>query len=339
MAKKKRVQKSLSMSVVIPTYNRKETLVKCLNALDNQRTDHRVYDIVLIDDGSTDGTQAAVKNLNLSCNLSYFKQKNQGPGAARNFGIKKASRDIILLIGDDIIAKPNLIKEHLRVHEENPQNTVAALGFVDWSPKAKVTPLMKFLTEATGLQFAFHQIRDYSNAGFFYFYTCNISLKRSFLLQQKHIFDTGFTFAAFEDIDLGYRLEKQRLRIIYNPKALAYHHHQVTIDDYLKRQFKAGQMAVIFAQKHPELDEMVTGTKKVLTAGKSGMLSHTEESRFIDAISELEKLDLTKFREIRLADNHSCEELFTQLLYNLYSAALGNAYNGGIISKARSTKT
>ena len=92
------------ISVIIPTYNRKDILIKCLNALNKQTLSHTAYEVIVVDDGSNDGTEDAIKNLQLACKFTYLRQENKGPGAAKNLGIKHATGELLLFINDDIIA-------------------------------------------------------------------------------------------------------------------------------------------------------------------------------------------------------------------------------------------
>lgn len=244
--------KNPSLSIIIPTYNRKDILKKCLNALFNQTYLCSNYEIIVIDDGSTDETEELVKSLlnDSRCNLQYFKQeKNKGPGAARNIGIKNAEGEIILFIGDDIIATPTLLEEHSLWHQQYPNDNIGVLGYITWSPEIQITPFMKWL-ENGGPQFAFWQIKekidvDAQN----YFYTSNISLKKKFLLETTGFFDEEFPYAAFEDNELGYRLKKRGLVLKYYKKAIAYHYHYTSLAEACRRMIKVGESQQILATK------------------------------------------------------------------------------------------
>ena len=240
---------NLSLTIIIPTYNRKEILKKCLNALFIQTYSQSNFEIIVIDDGSTDGTEGVVKEIIKSApvGLRYFKQANKGPAAARNAGIKNAQGDIVLLIGDDIIATKTLIEEHIKWHNSNPENNVSILGFVTWSPEIKVTPFMKWL-ENGGPQFCYYNLRHGQEVSWHRFWTCNISLKRRFLIGNG-LFDEDFPYAAYEDSELGCRLQKKGLRLFYNKLAISYHYHYTSLDDACQRMIKVGESASIFSKK------------------------------------------------------------------------------------------
>src|SRR6185503_19644585 len=108
------------VSVVIPTYNRKAQLVECLAALERQTVLPQEFEVVIVDDGSTDGTEAALRERTFPFQLQYHRQSNQGPGTARNFGIAVAQGELVLFIGDDIFADPRLLEAHLVAHATRP---------------------------------------------------------------------------------------------------------------------------------------------------------------------------------------------------------------------------
>lgn len=265
----------MKITLIIPTYNRKDTLKKCLNAVFNQTYPKTDYEVIVIDDGSTDGTEELVKSLlnDSPCTLRYFKQENKGPAAARNVGIKNANGKIILFIGDDIIATPTLLDEHIKWHKDYSNNNIAVLGYVTWSPEIEITPFMKWL-ENGGLQFNFWQIEDKIEVDTQnYFYTCNISLKREFLLENDEFFDEEFPYAAFEDIELGYRLKKRGMIIKYNKEAVAYHYHYTSLDNACQRMIKVGESSRIIAKKLRERRNSFPSNKslfrRILSRGRS----------------------------------------------------------------------
>lgn len=245
----------MKISVVIPTYNRKDILIKALDALFEQTYPKDDFEIIVVDDGSTDGTEAVVSKriVKSPVELKYFKQKNKGPAAARNLGIRNAKREIILFIGDDIISSPTLLEEHIRYHKQYLDEKVAVLGYVTWSKDIKVTPFIEWLGES-GAQFGYKLIKDPENVLYRFFYTSNVSVKREFLLRHG-LFDEDFPYAAMEDIELAYRLASKGLKIVYNNMAVGYHKHIIDQSSFVKRSELAGWSMAIFHQKYPELKE------------------------------------------------------------------------------------
>jgi len=203
----------------------------------------------VVDDGTTDGTEKIVQSFLADSlwTLHYFQQQHKGPAAARNLGIKNANGKIILFIGDDIIATPNLIAEHMKWHLRNPEENVAVLGYVTWSSELKITPFMRWL-ENGGPQFSYHELKGKEVLNYSYFYTCNISLKRHFLL--KHgLFDESFKYAAYEDLELSHRLTRKGLKILYNKNAAGYHLHLTNIETFCRRERMVGRSKAIFNER------------------------------------------------------------------------------------------
>lgn len=245
-----------NLSIVIPTYNRKETLIKCLDSYLNQDTDQD-YEIIVVDDGSTDGTgDLLMQTFRNEGRVRYFRQENSGPAAARNLGIENAGGDVILFTDDDIIADKSLLHEHLAWHDKYPAVEKAVLGYTTWSPDVTVTPFMYWLEHGGG-QFAYDDLEGGETASHSYFYTCNLSLKKEFLTRYG-TFDTQFRMAMWEDVELALRLSKHGLQLLYNKDAVALHFREVSLKDSAKREFNAGRYLVLFHAKHPE-EETVEG--------------------------------------------------------------------------------
>lgn len=237
------------LSVIIPTYNRHEILAKCLLALKHQRLASGRYEIIVVDDGSRDCSEEVVQDMMpVVSGLSLLKQNHRGPAAARNLGIRNARGEILLFIGDDVIASPDLVGEHLQWHMgKYPEDHFAILGLVTWSPELYASPFMKWL-EHGGPQFGFYQFRHDHPVPPGDLYTANVSYKKSFMLQNG-VFDEDFPYAAFEDSELGARLAKRGLTGIFNAKALGYHHHAITFSSYCRRMEKVGISSKILCDK------------------------------------------------------------------------------------------
>lgn len=249
-------------SIIIPTYNRSDSLYETLKAYLQQTNPELIKEIIIIDDGSQiTSKQENEKIINQvrkksAFDIRYFYKKNEGPAEARNYGINNAMGKIILLTGDDIVPHKNMIEEHYIYHKnyEFKQN-ISVLGRIEWPIGKKITPFMKHINEL-GLQFGYSIIGDQNNVPFTFFYTSNISVQREFLLQGK-LFNIEFPYAAWEDIELSYRLKKRGLQIIYNKNAIGYHHHNISFSSFRKRQERCGYAAHIFYNIHPELRELL----------------------------------------------------------------------------------
>jgi glycosyltransferase involved in cell wall biosynthesis/predicted AlkP superfamily pyrophosphatase or phosphodiesterase len=252
----KDMQERRFVSVIIPTYNRKEVLERTLRAYSDQTYREDKFEVIVIDDGSTDGTGQTVRSLVDGSNykLRYFRQDNKGPAAARNLGIKEAAGEIVLITGDDCIPDSKLIEEHVRYHDLNAGENVGILGFTGLHPEIEETPFLEYIYQ--GPQFSYHTLKNGCEVPFGNFYTSNISMSKQKLIDIG-LFDEDFKYAAWEDIELGYRLFKSGFKLIYDQNAITCHHHESTLQNFMERQIKVGEAAIIFYKKHPELKELV----------------------------------------------------------------------------------
>ncbi|HUP50139.1 MAG TPA: glycosyltransferase family 2 protein, partial [Thermoanaerobaculia bacterium] len=234
-------------SVVIPTHNRLPMLLRVLDALGRQR-EAPLFETIVVDDGSTDDTARVA---GARRDVVFRSQPNSGPGEARNHGVRLASGRFVVFIGDDTVPHERFLAEHARVHRESDHDPlVACLGYTGWPDHDHVTAFMDYINDF-GLQFGYKLIRDGEVVPFNFFYTSNLSLDRQLLLE--HPFDTTFPSAAWEDIELAYRLDRKGLKIRYNASAITSHHHPMTVDSFARRQYTVGKSGAIFYRKHPEL--------------------------------------------------------------------------------------
>ncbi len=241
-------------SVVIPTFERPNTLLRVLDALARQAHPPH-FEVLVVDDGSRDATPARLAAYRPAYPFRFFSQPNSGPASARNRGIEQARGRFILFLGDDTVPEAELLAVHARAQGETRPHPVAILGYTTWPRERRVSPFLHHINEY-GLQFGYGLIEDPESVPFNFFYTSNISLPRA-LLCEAGLFDTTFPCAAWEDIEISYRLMRMGMKIIYRPQAVARHYHDITFASFRRRQQKAGEAAAIFYAKHPELGDFL----------------------------------------------------------------------------------
>jgi len=241
----------MEISVIIPTHNRCQVLARCLDALAQQESiEPETVEIIVIDDGSTDSTSGMVKALvsDYPRPLHYLWQETQGPAAARNRGIEMAQGQLVLIINDDTIAAPDLLAQHFRCHAEHPDLNKAVQGLFLWSPELEITPHMRW---AARMWFKYDPLLSgQAEPDYSFFYTCNVSLKRKYLLTHG-MFDEDFGGPAWEDTELGYRLEQQGMKIIFCKEAVGYHAHPTNLETACRRAEMMGRWTTVLAQKMP----------------------------------------------------------------------------------------
>ena len=237
------------VSVVIPTYNRSPTLISCLEHLERQSC--RAFEVIIVDDGSTDDTAGRVQEYltRTMLPIRLIRQANAGPARARNVAISLARTPLILMIGDDILATPMMVERHLRLHHEFPDPRVAALGLTVWDTETQhITPFMRFLED---LQFLYAELLAGTPPSWKQFYTSNLSVKTELL--RKNPFCERFPGAAMEDVELGFRLARSgSLKMFFLPEALAHHVHPTTFTQACRRMRNVGWATHLFHELWPE---------------------------------------------------------------------------------------
>lgn len=240
----------MRFSIVIPTYNRLDILPEVLAALERQEGATE-FEVVVVDDGSSDGTADWLASFEPAYPLRRLRQPNRGPAAARNAGVAAARHERVAFLGDDTVPARGWLAAHAEAHAaRGGGEELAAIGYTAWHPRMRRTPFLDYINEH-GLQFGYALIRDPERVPFNFFYTSNLSLARARLLAEP--FDLRFPYPAWEDIEAAYRLERRGQRLIYERRAEVAHHHPTDLTRFCQRQEKAGYCAVVFYRLHPEL--------------------------------------------------------------------------------------
>lgn len=236
-------------SIVIPTYNRLPILEKCLIALENQHLDDlnpvSGYEVVVVDDGSTDGTIDWLKThqADIVPHVRWFCQDHQGPAIARNLGVEKAQGDIIIFIDSDLVVTEQFLQSHAEALIQAQKN----LGNDKVFTYGRVINTCNF-DQPTREPF---KVTDFSAA---YFATGNVAIARHWL-EQAGLFDTRFQLYGWEDLELGVRLKQLGLTLVKCPDAVGYHWHPAfslkQIPKLIDQEIQRGRMGVLFYRKHP----------------------------------------------------------------------------------------
>jgi len=253
------------LSVVIPTYNRLPILRQCLHALECQqlRSDGSVagYEVVVVDDGSTDGTIAWIEaHRDTLAHVRLFNQSHLGPAAARNLGVSQAVGETIVFIDSDLVVTDRFLQHHT----DALQHAQRQLGHDRLFTYGAVIDTNNFDNPTSEP----YKLTDFSAA---YFATGNVAISRSWL-EAVGLFDTQFQLYGWEDLELGVRLKKLGLVLIKCPEAAGYHWHPAfklaDLPQAIDREIQRGRMGVLFYHKHPTFNVrlmiQMTGLHRVL---------------------------------------------------------------------------
>jgi GT2 family glycosyltransferase len=223
-----------SLTVIIPTYNRRDRLERLLRALEPELDGHRAEVIVVVD-GAADGTVEMLEALCLRYPLRVYTQPNRGPAAARNRAMEAASGDVLLFLDDDVLPAEGLINRHLKVHRREPRAVV--LGPMVPPPGTRLAPWLQW--EAVTLQKQY----DAMAAGCYtptprQFYTADASVRREPAMAAGG-FDESYTRA--EDVEFAYRLADRGLQFYFLPDAAVLHEPDRTFESWLRVAYEYGR--------------------------------------------------------------------------------------------------
>ena len=247
-------------SIIIPTFNRQVILQKALVALARSTFSFDEFEIVVVDDGSTDDTKDMIAALDVPYKLVYERQQRKGPASARNRGINLARGEIMIFIDSDIVVVPGFVAAHLEAHR---QPRVVAIGPVVHT------------NDLDNPDSASFKITDLSRA---FFATGNASVAKQYLIKAG-LFDEDFDQYGWEDLELGHRLRKVGLRKVKVPEAVGYHYKEeltvASIPKHRQRERERGRMAVVFYEKDPcwatrlqvEMSPIMFGLDRLLSLG------------------------------------------------------------------------
>ncbi len=236
------------ISVVLPTYNRLDRLQKVLSGLEKQDYGTNHFEVVVVSDGSQDGTNEYLQNAETPLNLSPVIQENQGVAVARNKGYQKAQGEYILFIDDDVYPTPNLITEHLAMHAEHGEGDVVVVGPMLTPDDFDMAPWVRWEQAMLVKQYDSMLNKEWE-ATARQFYTGNTSLKRKFLVDAGG-FDPSFRRA--EDVELAYRLDDMGLKFIFHFDAVGYHYADRSFNSWMNIASAYGKNDVIFTYQRGE---------------------------------------------------------------------------------------
>ena len=234
------------VSVVIPTYNRRPILEKCLLALERQQACPEIdrYEVVVVDDGSTDGTPDWLRGAaERFPHVRLIEQSHGGPAEGRNRGVDHAYGDVIVFIDSDLVVTDSFLSCHasslVRGWEARGDRLCFTYGAVVNTANFEQPTAER------------HKLRDLSWA---YFATGNVAIAKE-VLQRAGLFDTGFRLYGWEDLELGERLRRMGVQLIKCPAAVGYHWHPALTLDQIPRLIEVegerARMGLVFFRKHP----------------------------------------------------------------------------------------
>jgi len=240
-------------SVVIPTHQRKDSLLRALASLGTQTIAGEQFEVIVVVDGSDDGSREAAESLAADFALRVLWQPNRGRAAACNAGIAASRGDVVVLLDDDMTATPGLLATHLRAHAPDGRLAVIGAAPIRLAPElpahvqyvaAKFNRHLEHLAAAGGPV----ALRD--------FYSGHFSIRRDVLVTVG-LFDERFTAYGNEDLELSIRLSAAKVRLVYEPAAVAWQAYDKGFPALARDNVAKGRTAVLLARLHPDAREQL----------------------------------------------------------------------------------
>jgi lipopolysaccharide/colanic/teichoic acid biosynthesis glycosyltransferase/GT2 family glycosyltransferase len=243
---------SPSISVIIPAFNAAESLGECLNALEQQTAERAAYEVIVVDDGSSDGTSdtAATHAVRL------LRQEHAGPAAARNRGAEAATGGILLFTDADCRPAADWI-EHLANSFEDPE-VVGAKGVYRTTQTSLVSRFVQLEYEDRYARMLGRKSIDFVD-------TYSAAYRRG-VFARNGGFSTRYPTASVEDQELSFRLATKGYRLVFVPDAVVYHRHDESVEEYWSRKRNIGYWKALLLRQHSDRWVRDSHTPQVLKA-------------------------------------------------------------------------
>ncbi len=235
-----------TVSIIIPSYNRVDMLRDSLNSIAQQTYPKDKFEVIVVDDGSTDGTKDIVEE-KFPFTLRYFRQNNQGVIIARNLAARNSSADILVFLDDDIILEPDYLTYLMREHAASQNGIVVGTVNIRCDGATPLCPDLDTLFSSTQntVDLAFTDVSGN-----------NMSIRRSGLFEVGMFQDLGFQGSGpWCDVDIAYRAYLQGFDFRRSTKAKCWHRDYFAnnLDRYKKRVKTSAFQAVLLFQKYSDL--------------------------------------------------------------------------------------
>jgi cellulose synthase/poly-beta-1,6-N-acetylglucosamine synthase-like glycosyltransferase len=227
----------MEISVVVPARNAARTIGRCLEGLLEQNAPSDLYQVIVVDDGSTDDTRRVVQE----AGVELIAQPHEGPAAARNRGVVASKGEIVLFTDADCVPAGTWIQEMVRPFDD--PEIVGVKGVYRTRQRGIVPRFVQLEYEERYELMARQRWIDFID-------TYSAGYRREVFLAEGG-FDTRYPNASVEDQELSFRMAELGHKMIFNPGAAVYHQHPETLTAYFARKFNIGYWKVKVLRRHP----------------------------------------------------------------------------------------
>lgn len=232
------------VSIVVPTFNRRASLERLLKGIAEQTYPAPNFEVIVVDDGSQDGTVPFLRALSTPYSMLVLEQAHQGPAAARNLGVAHAKGSLIVFLDDDVVPIAGLLSSHVVAHSD--RSDMVVVGPMLPPPSGWRRPLwVRWEEEMLDVQYR-AMIAGLYPCTPRQFYTGNVSLSR-----QQFIAAGGFDvrFRRAEDVELGFRLHRLGARFKFDPSASVLHYASRSFDAWCRTPYQYGRYDVVMERE------------------------------------------------------------------------------------------
>lgn len=245
--------KKPKVSIVLHAVRSGYNVLKCVTSLLDQSVPRDWYEVIVVDDASTDDTATVLDSFRDTIRV-IRTETSWGSSKSRNAGVAQARGEIVLFSGVDCLADKCLLEEHLKSH--STRDGIVVIGRIGWQDDGRRNAFSDFIKQSEILvcQDASH-IPDRDNVSYKYVYSANMSLPKRIFLSVGGS-DERLVPGYYSDTELGYRLERAGIKIIYNNKAVVYHSVDLHLSRFSERMIAVGRSAVKLQSVNPALLEL-----------------------------------------------------------------------------------
>jgi glycosyltransferase involved in cell wall biosynthesis/peptidoglycan/xylan/chitin deacetylase (PgdA/CDA1 family) len=234
---------AMKVSVVIPTYNRRSSLARCLSSVAAQSFPVAEYEVIVVADGCTDDTLEMLRAFAPPFTFRWLEQANQGAAAAQNLGVAAAKGDIVVFLDDDCICTPDVIATHHEAHAQGGRRVViGALLLHHDSPPGTLHGVIHDLEDVEWRRLTQEGARRSD-----LILCANSSMNRLAALDCP--FDS--TYKRMHDVEAGIRLWEMGYRPQFAPKAIVYELYSKSVSAMLRDSYLHGKYEVLLSIDHP----------------------------------------------------------------------------------------